>query len=701
MTATILGSSNPTCRDRGVARGRPARRSARRSPDLRARMGNRRRSARGGSPCRASGERRGRRGQGASRSIRCRPTRSRGSPAPPHARGDHAAAARSLRAAARSRACRSTSAAQHELELARSLIALGRTDDARASLRRATLAGGETAPRHMRCSPRSPRRRSIASTRPPSSTPRSRRSSSSRRGATGGNDRLYTRAAELAASRVPCCGSAVVTTRPRPRTGSVRTRSPSAALADDRPRCGAHDARARADDASAERRWIDAVLATSPPPIERAALLVRRADVRRRERTPDLAAAIADLHDALAPTWRACPGCWRSSTGEHLAAELEADAAVETRRHAYQLEAEVLAQSGDQRARAQALTALAQLAERDRGSHRGRDRRRRRVARRRRARRRPAPRRARARLDGASAPTCRRALRREVLTHARRGRVAPACVARRDPRVSRASIDEPRRRGPAARHVPLPARGRRRSHRRSAARGRGRCARSSTTTRTPRDAGTQPRAPRPGAAPVRRPRGARGRPRGGCDRARGLRVVAVRRLAERARGRDVPRGRAVPPRRARRRRRSAASRPRCGSRRPTCPRSMRSSTHGASAATSSASRDPRPQGRGDGAPPAAPEAAAVAARRSAGSARPPRRRAGDAPARARDRSRWRPSLRYVTSRLREAGQLVAAAGGFAQLAGELPGDAGVDLAIVARERQHRGAALVVARRGAR
>src|SRR6185295_7614134 len=35
-------------------------------------------------------------------------------------------------------------AARHELALARSLVALARTEDARTSLRRATLAGGET-----------------------------------------------------------------------------------------------------------------------------------------------------------------------------------------------------------------------------------------------------------------------------------------------------------------------------------------------------------------------------------------------------------------------------------------------------------------------------------------------------------------------------------------------------------------------------
>ncbi|MGN6110879.1 MAG: hypothetical protein ACTHU0_37600, partial [Kofleriaceae bacterium] len=48
---------------------------------------------------------------------------------------------------------------------------------------------------------------------------------------------------------------------------------------------------------------------------------------------------------------------------------------------------------------------------------------------------------------------------------------------------------------------------------------------------------------------------------------------------------------------------------------------------------------------------------------------------------------WRPSLRFVTLGLRDLGQLVAAAGGLAQLAGDLPGDPGVDIAVVARERQ--------------
>jgi len=54
---------------------------------------------------------------------------------------------------------------------------------------------------------------------------------------------------------------------------------------------------------------------------------------------------------------------------------------------------------------------------------------------------------------------------------------------------------------------------------------------------------------------------------------------------------------------------------------------------------------------------------------------------------------WRPSLRYVTLGLRDAGQVVAAAGGLAQLAGELPGDPGGDLAVVTRERHLAAAEL--------
>ena len=97
------------------------------------------------------------------------------------------------------------------------------------------------------------------------------------------------------------------------------------------------------------------MLATRPPPAERAALLVRRADVRRRERFPDLAAALADLHEAVELT---------EELAERDPGDSGRPAATEIRRNAYQLEAALFAQSGDQRARAQSLAAIARLAER-------------------------------------------------------------------------------------------------------------------------------------------------------------------------------------------------------------------------------------------------------------------------------------------------------------------------------------------------
>src|SRR5690606_19626590 len=101
------------------------------------------------------------------------------------------------------------------------------------------------------------------------------------------------------------------------------------------------------DDVVEERRWIDAVLATRPPAIERAALLVRRADARRRGRRQGAAAALADLH----------VGC-------RLTEEVPDEVAIETRRRALLLEAELRAERGERRARAQALAAIAQLVER-------------------------------------------------------------------------------------------------------------------------------------------------------------------------------------------------------------------------------------------------------------------------------------------------------------------------------------------------
>ncbi|MGE3547588.1 MAG: hypothetical protein AB7L28_26920, partial [Kofleriaceae bacterium] len=261
------------------------------------------------------------------------------------ARGDHGAAA-DLFERLRGLGLAADKAARHELALARSLVALGRTDDARASLRRATLAGGETAAEAhavlAEVAEASADADHAAAELDTAITSLIEIAGSER----DGGDRMYTRAAELAVHRAELfdkAGQQDAASVDWQRAHELaRLHSPELA------RGAARTLLDRAGtDASVERRWIDAVLATRPPITERAALLVRRADVRRREHTPDLAAAIADLHEAI------------ELTEDHAE-----PAATDVRREAYQLEAALLAQSGDQRARAQALAALAKMAER-------------------------------------------------------------------------------------------------------------------------------------------------------------------------------------------------------------------------------------------------------------------------------------------------------------------------------------------------
>ncbi|MBA2541317.1 MAG: hypothetical protein H0V17_16875, partial [Deltaproteobacteria bacterium] len=239
-------------------------------------------------------------------------------------------------------------AARYELMLARSYLVLGRSDDARGSLRRATIGGGETAAEaHAVLAEIAEATFDREHAAAELDTAISSLVDLASDDHVGESDRLYTRAAQLAVSRANMFD----------RSGQYALASEdyqrAHALAQHHAPELARDAaktllsRATGDDANVERRWIDAVLATRPPAEERAALLVRRADVRRKERSPDVAAAIADLHEAL-----------------QLTEELTTEEAIGTRRQAYQLEAELLAQSGDQRARAQALTALAKMAER-------------------------------------------------------------------------------------------------------------------------------------------------------------------------------------------------------------------------------------------------------------------------------------------------------------------------------------------------
>jgi len=261
------------------------------------------------------------------------------------ARSDHAAAA-DLFERLRGLGLPQHTAGRHELMLARSFVALGRIDDARSSLRRATVAGGETAAEAH----------AVLAEIAEATFDREHAAAELDTAIAslvdlagddlGEGERLYTRAAQLAVARANLFD---------------RTGQPAAASADyqrahalaqqhapELARDAAKTMLARSgDDAGTERRWIDAVLATRPPPVERAALLVRRADVRRKERTPDIAAALADLHEAL-----------------QLTEDVSDEDAIGTRRRAYQLEAEMLAQSGDRRARAQALASLARMAER-------------------------------------------------------------------------------------------------------------------------------------------------------------------------------------------------------------------------------------------------------------------------------------------------------------------------------------------------
>ncbi|HEU0032812.1 MAG TPA: hypothetical protein VFQ53_19405 [Kofleriaceae bacterium] len=267
-------------------------------------------------------------------------------------RGDHAAAA-GFYERMRGLGLPQHAMARHELALARALVALGRIDDARGSLRRATLSGGETAAEAhavlAEIAEATHDREHAAAELDTAITSFVDLASEDE---LGQGDRLYTRAAELAVTRAVLLdrtGQAAAATADYQRAHALAAHH-APALARD----AAKTMLARAgDDAATERRWIDAVLATRPPAFERAALLVRRADVRRRERSPDLAAALADLHESLQLT---------EDAGEQASGD--SDDALATRKRAYQLEAELLAQSGDRKARAQALAALAKLAER-------------------------------------------------------------------------------------------------------------------------------------------------------------------------------------------------------------------------------------------------------------------------------------------------------------------------------------------------
>ena len=275
--------------------------------------------------------------------------------------------------------------------------------------------------------------------------------------------------------------------------------------------------------------------------------------------------------------------------------------------------------------------------------------------------------------------------------HARRSRVAPARVARRDPRVSR-----PRRRSgrravegsasfaTGSRSPPIaPATPNARARRAAPAR-------RLTSTPMPDAARAHARRDaRPGAAPVRGSRRARRRSRR-CRRPRSKASPASRSNRRRARAPMrciAPASCSAAPIAATTR--CAASKRRCGSPTRTCPRSTRSSSRGASAAISNASR-------------------VILGRKVAATARHPQRqkpllsRLGDLQdqlgrpdvalathQRALEIDpTWRPSLRYVTQRARARRSASSRPRvGSRSSPASCRRTTGVDLAIVARERQ--------------
>ncbi|HMG56902.1 MAG TPA: hypothetical protein VK601_25565, partial [Kofleriaceae bacterium] len=589
------------------------------------------------------------------------------------ARDEHAVAAE-LYERLRGVGLAQATAARHELALARSLIALSRTDEARASLRRATLAGGEPAAEaHAMLAEIA----DVALDRDHAAAELDTAIASLvelAAGATPDADRLYTRAAQLAVER-----AMLFDRSNQPIAAGADWQRAHALARQAAPEIARDAARTMldrsGDDAGLERRWIDAVLATRPPPAERAALLVRRADVRRRERFPDLAAALADLHEAVELT-------------EEIS-ELGSDA-TETRRSAYQLEAELFAQSGNQRARAQSLAAIARLAERaaDRVESEAA------AAAAWLAADEPAaalPHGARAHASLSSTTDVPAALRREVMVTlgeaAWRQRAWPDVI-----RAYRGLLADP---GPEA-------------HRQTTFRYRLAVAADRTGDAALALSALRPLIDDPDAT------------RGASPELRSHAMRLFADLAERA-GELAAAAAALEGFAAIGGETSAAARAdavyRAGELFRRIDRgddaircletALRISDNHMPAldALEVAWRD-----RGD-----LERVAAILGRKVAATVRQPGRqkpllsRLGD----LQDQLRrpevalathqraleidpmWRPSLRYVTLRLRDSGQVVAAAGGLAQLAGELHGDQGVDLAIVTRERQIAAEALAV------
>ena len=616
MAATILSTINPPGRDRGVARGRAARRGARRSPD--AARGRGRSSA----TCSTGAGRPRPRGR---RALDARPAadrcarRARDAPPP---RAAITASAADLYERLRGLGLPQHTAARYELELARSLVAIGRIDDARASLRRATLAGGETAAEaHAVLAEiaEATDDRDHAAAELDTAIACARRS---RGGTTAGGERLFTRAAELAVVRARRCSTARPARPRRAPTGSARTTSrrptPRSSRATPRARCSRARATTPAPSGAGStpcsrrgRRPPSAPGCSSAAP--RSAAASTRPMSRRRSpictRRCTCARSSRRTRTAPIPRRRTSVG---ARTSSRPSCSRRAAIAAPARRRSPRSRSWPSAPRD--RVEVETAAAAAWLAADEPAA--------------------ALPHGARAHAE--LRPEVPAALRREVLATlgeaAWRQRAWPDVI-----RAYRGLIEDPGAETPrvATFRYRLAVAADRSGD--ADARARRRCG---PLVADPDEAARA-------TAPELRGQALRlyadlaeraGDLAGAAAALEGFASLALEQLGDRARRRDVSRGRAVPPRRPRRRRdplprgRAADLRhPPAGARRAR-DRVARARRHRARV------RDPRPQGRRDRAPARPPEAAAVAARRSAGSARAPRRRARDAPARARDRS---------------------------------------------------------------
>ncbi len=232
-----------------------------------------------------------------------------------------------------------------ELHLARSLVALERTDDAQSALQRATPLGDDAAAEaHVILAEIASRSENHeqATAQLDSAIRKLIELANSEASDHTSVPRRRARAAELAvmrAIRLDNAGQLEQANAEWTRAHELaETHAPAIA------REAAHTMLSRAASAAEQRRWIDAALATLPPVAERASLLVSRAECRAGAPELDVAGALADLHEALAIAD-------------------ESSASIIARRRAYGLQSTLLVGSVDHRARATALAALAELSE--------------------------------------------------------------------------------------------------------------------------------------------------------------------------------------------------------------------------------------------------------------------------------------------------------------------------------------------------